>query len=108
MVKLPLLVHVMVIELVVEEPEHPAGRVHAKVNVPVPPDAVAMQLNGLPAVAVPQDTETVGGVPTGAAQGPVTAVEVSTAMHMWLGWLLRITAPRRSRTEPVLNWLSTT
>ena len=63
-VLLPLEAHVIVIELVVEEPEHPAGRVQAKVNGPVPPVAVAVQLNGLPAVkpVVGHATVTVGGV----------------------------------------------
>jgi len=87
MVKLPLLVHVMVIELVVEEPEHPTGRVQAKVKGAVPPLAVAVQLNGLPAVkpVVGHATVTVGGAETTAPQSVAAPVEEFTVAHMWLG-----------------------
>ena len=46
---------------VVEEPLHPVGRVQVKVYGLVPPEAEALQVNALPAVAVPQLTVAVRG-----------------------------------------------
>ena len=54
----PLGEQVTEIVLVVEVPVHPVGSVHVKVYGPVPPDAVAVQVKGLPEVCpVPQLTE---------------------------------------------------
>ena len=45
---------VTLILLVVEEPEHPAGRVQVYVYGAVPPVVVVVHVNGLPEVAAPQ------------------------------------------------------
>ena len=61
MLLLPFGEHVTDIVLVVEDPEHPVCKVQVNVYGAVPPEAVALQVNALPAVAVPQLTVAVRG-----------------------------------------------
>ena len=82
-VRLPPLVGQLIeMVVVVEAPVQPVGTVHENVFPPAPPLGKAVQVNGLPAVAVPHDTETVsGGVADGATQAPAAPVAASTCVH---------------------------